>query len=111
VAEQFHHGCEAPAAVKHFRLVGMPPLMRAIYGKGDRVADHVQVLAKLSKETCLGSSPYQQLFIGGQRIEEAEEAQAENRNRWALTDRTTVDASQRLRPLNASRMSVAPGAR
>src|SRR6202789_1534411 len=79
VAEQFHYGREAHARAKHFGSVGMSHLVRNdIYRKTDGVADHVQVLAKPGKETCLASRPCQQPSIGRQRIQSAEEAQAVN---------------------------------
>ena len=79
VAEQFHHGSEAHASAKHFRSVGMPHLVgNDIYRKTDRVADHMQVVAEPGKETYFGSRPCQQLSIGRQRIQGAEEAQAVN---------------------------------
>jgi hypothetical protein len=79
VAEQFHHGRKSHAGAKHFRSVGVPHLVGDdIGGKGDGVADHVQVLAKPRKETGFSSRPGQQPSIGGQRIERAEEAQTVN---------------------------------
>ena len=77
VAEQFHHGRKSHAVAKHFRTVGMPHLVRDdICGKGDRVADHVQVLAKPGEERFFRSCPGQEPSISRQRIQGTEEAQA-----------------------------------
>jgi hypothetical protein len=62
-----------------FRSVGVSHLVGDdVYRKTDRVADHMQVVAEPGKETYFGSRPCQQLSIGRQRIQRAEEAQAVN---------------------------------
>ena len=79
VAEQFHHGSKSHAGAEHFRSVGVSHLVGDdVYRKTDRVADHMQVIAEPGKETYFGSRPCQQLSIGRQRIQRAEEAQSVN---------------------------------
>ena len=57
----------------------MPHLVRDdLGGKGDGVADHVQVLAQPGEQRWSRARPCQQPSIGRQRIERAEEAQPVN---------------------------------
>ena len=66
MAEQFHEGRKAYAGTKHLRGIGMPALMRHNPGgKPERIADLMQVIAKLMQDCFLAVPAGQQPSVGG----------------------------------------------